>query len=183
LWSFDPKTHQERLIGPAPAEPDEPPPANGCDTFAKAGTWAACAKAEDLFLSRRGQPGGHFHIQRNDCLTLEPGKLGPCDTPFISLEWSAGGKWLLAGELGYDTSSSAPQLDYYVVDPLTMKIEKAASAAQALWIPGRSELLYVTPRHLEPLPGSGHERDVWVQQGMLILNELLARSFHLGRFV
>jgi len=169
LWSFDPATQQERLIGPEPPEPDEPaPPANRCATFAKAGTLEACGKAEDLFLSRQGQPVGHFHIQRNDCLTEDQRRLGPCDTPFISLDWSPNGKWLLAGELGYDTNSSAPQSDFYVVNALTMRLEKAVSAAQqALWIPGRVEILYATPRHLEALPGRGRERDVWVQQLML----------------
>ena len=70
-------------------------------------------------------------------------------------------------ELGLDTSSTAPQSDFYVVDPATIKLSKAASAYSALWLPGSDELLYTTPRDTVQLPGARRERTVWSQQLML----------------
>jgi hypothetical protein len=61
LWSFDPATHQERLIGPQPAEPDEPPPpANGCDTFAKVGAWKPAAKQKTCSCLAKARRSGTF---------------------------------------------------------------------------------------------------------------------------
>lgn len=167
LWSFDRKSGEEREIGPAPAPPDRKPPADGCDASAKAGTLEACGKEEDLFLSREGKPIGEFHIPANECVIDGRGTLGPCPTPIESLEWSPDSKWLLVEERGLHTNSTSPQSDYYVVDPVTMKLSKAASAVSALWLPGRDVLLYTAPRDLAPLPGTRTERTVWVQQLML----------------
>jgi hypothetical protein len=85
----------------------------------------------------------------------------------MSLEWSPDGKWLLVNELGLDTSSTAPQSDDYVVNAATMKLSKAASASEILWLPGSDQLLYTTPRDTAPLAGARRERDVWAQQLML----------------
>lgn len=170
LWSFDPASGEERVIGPPPAPPShEITPKNGCYVFAKAGILEACGKNEDLFLSRAGKAIGHFNIQTNECPIDDRGTIGKCDTPILSLEWSPDSKWLLVGELGLETGSSSPQFDYYVVDPTTMKLNKVASASQydILWLPGREELLYTTPTDTAPLPGARRERNVWVQQLML----------------
>lgn len=172
LWSFDPASGEERIIGRAPAPPN-PPEAlskNGCVWSAKAGTLEACSKnGEDLFLSRAAKTIGHFHIQVNECSGERGGTHGPCATPILTLEWLAEGKWLLVGELGLDTSSTAPQFDYYVVDPTTMKLQKVASAEQysMIWLPGRDELFYITPVDMAALPGAPRKRSVWVQQLML----------------
>jgi hypothetical protein len=66
-----------------------------------------------------------------------------------------------------DTSSTAPQSDDYVVNAATMKLSKAASASEILWLPGSDQLLYTTPRDTAPLAGARRERDVWAQQLML----------------
>ena len=167
LWSLDPTTREERVIGPGPEPPDHEVPKDGC---ARAGALEACIKnEEDLFLSRDGKPIGHFHIQVNGCLDERGGTHGPCATPILSLDWSPNGKSLLVGELGLETSSTAPQFDYYVVDPASMKLQKAASAEQysMIWLPGREDLLYTTPRDMASLPGARKVRHVWVQQLML----------------
>jgi len=170
LWSFDPTTGEERMIGPAPEPPERPAaaPKNGCDQSAKAGALEACAKEEELSITRAGQPIGHFRIQVNDCTDANGGAHGPCDTPILFLKWSPDSKWLLVGELGRETGSSAPQFDYYLVNSATMKLQKVASAEQysMIWLPGRDELLYTTPRDLASLPGARRERGVWVQQLM-----------------
>jgi hypothetical protein len=167
LWIFDPATGEERVIGPAPAPPNHEVPKNGC---VKSGALEACIRnEEDLFLSHDGKPIGHFHIQANECLDEHGGTRGPCATPILSLDWSPDGKWLLVGELGLDTSSTAPQFDYYVVEPASVKLQKAASAEQysMIWLPGRDDLLYTTSRDMASLAGARKARHVWVQQLML----------------
>jgi hypothetical protein len=171
LWSFDPATGEERVVGLAPAQKGRPEAArkNGCDWSAKAGALEACATDEDLSLSRAGQQIGHFHIQVKECSDERGGTHGPCATPILSLEWSPDGKWLLVGELGLETNSTAPQFDYYLVNPASMKLQKVASAEQysMMWLPGRDELFYTTPRDMASLPGAGRARRVWVRQLML----------------
>lgn len=165
-WSFDPSTGDEHQVGPAAGPPLRPEasPHNGCDRTAKAGAVEACAAREELTLSRAGKPIARFHLQVNECSDARGGTHGPCATPILSLEWSADGKWLLVGELGRDTNSTAPQFDYYVVDAAGLHLQKVASAEQysAQWLPGRDRLLYVTPRDLAQLPGAS-KRTVWVQ--------------------
>jgi hypothetical protein len=166
LWSFDPATGEERLIGPAPDPPNhEPAPHKGCNTYAQAGRLEACGSDEDLSVTRAGRQIGRFTIQTNICPIDDHGTLGKCDTPILSLEWSPDAKWLLVGELGLETGSSAPQFDYYLVDSATMKLSKVASASQwdIFWLPGRDRLLYITPQDLAPLPGTRRPRSVWVQ--------------------
>ncbi len=171
LWSFDPASGEEQMVGPAPEPPNDPEalPKNGCARSAKAGALEACATEEDLSLSRAGKPIGRFHIQVDECADERGGTHGPCEPPILSLEWSPDGKWLLVGELGLETNSSAPQFDYYVVDSASMKLQKAASAVQnsMIWLPGREELLYTTPKAMALLPGARRARHVWVQQLML----------------
>jgi hypothetical protein len=49
-----------------------------------------------------------------------------------------------------------------------MKIQKADAADQysMIWLPGRDELFYITPRDLAALSGARRPRGVWVQQLM-----------------
>jgi hypothetical protein len=162
LWSFDRATGAEHVIGPGLAMPDPKRGAKGCDVFAKAGALEACGKGQDLFVSRDGKRVGQFHIELNDCPDANSGTHEPCGTPIQDLEWSPNMKWLLAGEV-----SSLGQSDYSFVDAATMKLRKGPSAADALWLPGRDELLYTTPADLAPLPGARRARNVWVQQLML----------------
>jgi len=170
LWSFDRKSGLERMIGPAPQLPDDEPaktPANACDHVASAGGLDACAKAADLTLARAGKQVAHFHIQVNICLTQDGKTNGPCDTPIESLAWSHDRKWLIVEELGLETNSSAPQSDYYLVNAASLKLIKAVSAFEMVWLPERDQMVYVTPMDLAPLPGAMRARNVWVQQLML----------------
>ena len=162
LWSFDPASGEERVIGPPPTPPDhEPKPRNGCDVFAKAGRLEACGKAEDLSVSGGNKAIGHF--KTDECSIDDHGTLGKCETPIQSLEWSPDAKWLLAGAL-----EDLHEWDYYVVNPATMKLTRVATAFpnSGIWLPGRDELLYTTPENVAPLPGTRRERQVWVQQLM-----------------
>ena len=159
LWRFDPASGEERAIGPARAVSEREAPENGCVT---AGVLEACRRNEedDLFLSRGGKQIGHFHIQANDCLDEQVGSHGPCDAPILSLEWSPDGKRLLVGGL-----ADLHETYYFLVDAVAMKMQEAATAFpySMIWLPGREELLYVTPMQTAPLPGGRGERNVWVQ--------------------
>ena len=174
LWSFDPASGEERVVGPPPMPPShEPTPKNGCYASAKAGSLEACGKDEDLSVSRAGKLIGHFNVQTNECPIDDRGTMGKCDTPILSLEWSPDAKWLLVGEMGLDSR----QFDYYVVDAATMQLKKVASASQydILWLPGREELLYTTPIGLAALPGARRERNVWEQQ-LILFNPATGKS-------
>jgi hypothetical protein len=160
LWSFDPASGQERVIGPAPMPANhESKPQNECDVFAKARGLEACGKDEDLSVSRDNKAIGHF--KTDECPIDDHGTLGKCETPIQSLEWSPHAKWLLAGAL-----EDLHEWDYYVVNPATMKLARVATAFpnSVLWLPGRDELLYTTPEDVAPLPGARRERQVWVRQ-------------------
>jgi hypothetical protein len=155
LWSFDRATGEERVIGPAPASPVRKTPPDDCEAFAKRGALEACGKKDDVLLTRAGKPAGQFHLP-----------LDEYDARMESMTWSPDGKWLLVDELGEHTNSTSPQSDFYVIDPATKKISKAASASQALWLPGRDELLYTTPRDMAELRSAGRTVGVWAQQLM-----------------
>jgi hypothetical protein len=160
LWSFNPASGEERTIGlpPTPSN-DEPKPRNGCDVFAKAGKLEACAKGEDLSVSRDNQAIGHF--KTDECSIDDHGTLGKCEAPIESLVWSPDARWLSVGGL-----VDLHEWEYYVVNPARMKLTRFATALpnSVLSLPGRDELLYTTPENVAPLPGARRERQVWVQQ-------------------
>jgi hypothetical protein len=160
LWSFNPASGEERVIGPPPTPPNhEPKPQSGCDVFAKAGNLEACGKGEDLSVSRDNKAIGHF--KTDECSIDDHGTLGKCEAPILSLEWSPDAKWLSVGGL-----VDLHEWEYYVVNPAAMKLNRVATALpdSVFWLPGRDELLYTTPEYLAPLPGARRERKVWVQQ-------------------
>jgi hypothetical protein len=171
LWSFDRASGEERAIGPPPVVQGRELPKNGC---VKSGALEACRRDEKggLFLLRGGKQIGHFHIQANDCLDEHGGNHGPCDTPILSLEWSPDSKWLLVGGL-----ADAHETHYFLVDAVAMKLREAATAFpySMIWLPGREELLYVTPIETAPLPGGRGKRNVWVQH-LMVLNAVTGRS-------
>jgi hypothetical protein len=172
LWSLNPATGEETVIGPAP-EPKEDPGSRtrGCDQFAKLGELEACGNEETLVVSRSGRQLGRFQIQVNTCPmdnhgTTRPVELGKCETPIRSLAWAEDGKWLLIGEAGLNDGSDQRQDDYYVVNLANMKLSTIASAYTAFWLPGRDQIVFVTPEGLAPLPGQQRKHNVWVQQLM-----------------
>jgi hypothetical protein len=167
LWSLNPVTGEEGIIGPMP-EPKEEPGSRtrGCDRFAKMGELEACGNEEALVVSRSGKQIGRFRIQVNTCPIDSHGTIGKCETPIRSLRWSEDGKWLLIGEEGLNDGSGQRQDDYYLVNVATVKLSTVASAYTAFWLPRRDQIVYVTPQHLAPLPGGQRKHNVWVQQLM-----------------
>jgi hypothetical protein len=137
-----------------------------CDWSAKRGNLEACGNEETLVVSRSGRQLGQFQIQVNTCPIDNHGTIGKCETPIRSLDWTEDGKWLLIGEEGLHDGSGQRQDDYYLVNLATMKLSPVASASNAFWLPGRDQIVYVTPQHLAPLPGGQGKHNVWVQQLM-----------------
>jgi hypothetical protein len=167
LWSLNPGTGEETVIGLAPEPKEEPDsPKRGCDRFAKRGELEACGNEETLVVSRSGRQVGQFQIQVNTCPIDNHGTTGKCETPIRSLDWTEDSKWLLIGEEGLNDGSGQRQDDYYLVNLATMKVSTVASAYTAFWLPGRDQIVYVTPQGLTPLPGVHWKRNVWVQQLM-----------------
>jgi hypothetical protein len=167
LWSLNPATGEERVIGRAPEPKEEPvSPTRDCDRFAKLGELEACGNDETLAVSRSGKQIGRFQIQVNTCPIDNHGTVGKCETPIRSLDWTEDGKWLLIGEEGLNDGSGQRQDDYYLVNLGAMKLSTVASAYSAFWLPGRDQIVYVTPQGLAPLPGGQRKHSVWVQQLM-----------------
>jgi len=137
LWSLNPATGEEKVIGPAP-EPKGRPDSRtrSCDQFAKVGDLEACGNDETLVVSRAGRQIGRFQIQVNICPIDNHGTIGKCETPIRSLDWTEDGKWLLIGEEGLNDGSGQRQDDYYLVNLATMKLSTVASAYTAIWLPG-----------------------------------------------
>jgi hypothetical protein len=167
LWSLNPATGEERVIGRAP-EPKEEPGSRtrGCDQFAKHGDLEACGNEEILVVSRTGRQIGRFQIEVDTCPIDNHGTIGKCETPIRFLEWTEDGKWLLIGEEGLNDGSGQRQDDYYLVNLATLKLSTVASAETAFWLPGRNQIVYVTPQGLASLPGANRKRGVWVRQLM-----------------
>jgi hypothetical protein len=167
LWSLNPATGEEKVVGRAPepqGRPDSHSPS--CEQFAKVGEFEACGNEETLVVSRSGRQIGRFRIQVNICPIDNQGTIGKCETPIRSLEWTEDGKWLLIGEEGLNDGSGQRQDDYYLVNLATMKLSTVASAYTAFWLPGRDQIVYVTPEGLAPLAGQQRKHNVWVQQLM-----------------
>ena len=119
LWSFDRNTREENIVGPVPPESGQSRPRiKGCDVSAAARTVQACAKHSGLSISRDGKQTGSLRVSNDFC-------------PIQFLAWSPSGKWLLVGTLGADTNSTSPQSDLFVLDPVAMKLTKAASGNAA----------------------------------------------------
>jgi hypothetical protein len=167
LWNLNRVSGEESMIGPMP-EPKEETSSRkrGCDQFAKLGDLEACGNEETLVVSRSGEQIGRFQIQVNTCPIDNHGNIGKCETPIRSLDWTEDGKWLLIGEEGLNDGSGQRQDDYYLVNLATMKLSTVASAYTAFWLPGRNQIVYITPQDLAFLPGGPRKRNVWVQQLM-----------------
>ena len=155
LWSFDRTTRDEKVVGSVPPEVDQNTAGiKGCDVSAVSGPVQACAKHSELTISRGGNQTGTLRVSSDYC-------------PIQSLAWSPSGKWLLVGTIGTETNSTSPQSDLFVLDPVTMKLTKAASGNAAAWLPDRDEFFYTSPRDMASLAGARRPRGVWVQHLMV----------------
>jgi hypothetical protein len=154
LWNLNPVTGEETMVGPMPEAKEEPGSRTpGCDQFAKVGELEACGNEEALVVSQSGKQIGRFQIQVNTCPIDNHGTIGKCETPIRSLDWTEDGKWLLIGEEGLNDGSGQRQDDYYLLNLATMKVSTVASAETAFWLPGRNQIVYLTPQDLALLPG------------------------------
>jgi hypothetical protein len=154
LWSFDRLTRQERIVGAVPGEQQRESATKGCAVAASSGSLLACGNGKDIAISRDGKPTGRVHA-------------GERGTPILWLEWSPDRNWLLAATLGWETNSSSPQSDYYVVRADASTVIQVGSGNDGMWVPGRNQILYVSPRDLALLRSAGRRREVWVAHLML----------------
>jgi hypothetical protein len=81
-------------------------------------------------------------------------------TPPAAIGWSPDRNWFLAGTLGVNHSSTNPQSDYFVLAGGGTEWFFIGSGNDAMWIPGRNQVLYSSPRDLVPLTPSSRLR-VW----------------------
>jgi hypothetical protein len=91
---------------------------------------------------------------------MPPGAAFEQSEPEIE-QWSPDGKSLLVGTLGAETSSGSPQSDFFVLDLSSKTWTAAGSGNDAIWVPGRSAILFTTPRDLAPLGST--TKNVWVE--------------------
>lgn len=85
--------------------------------------------------------------------------------------WSPDDRTLLVGTYGENSSSTYPQMDYFLVDLVTKNWTRAMTGDSAVWLAGRNAILYTTPRDLVALPSGDHR--VWSAQ--LAVFDLTAR--------
>ncbi|HEX3878005.1 MAG TPA: hypothetical protein VHW24_13525 [Bryobacteraceae bacterium] len=84
----------------------------------------------------------------------------PNQPPADELRWSPDETKLLVGVNGQETNSGSPQSDFLMLDLTSEKWTHAGSGNNAVWLPGRNEIVYSTPRDLKALPGSS-KHNVW----------------------
>jgi hypothetical protein len=155
-WSFNRATGVERIIS---NQPPVHPAAEGthgapeCPVSARAGDLLACANGREVILFRNQAQIARARIAKQN---LRIGKLS----------WSPSREWLLVDTLGENSNSSSPQSDYYALDVLTRKVIPVGSGNSGLWVPGKTAILYTTPRELTPLPAAS-KRSVWISHVVL----------------
>jgi hypothetical protein len=148
LWSFDRTSKEEKIAGRVPERSDRKSPIKGCAVSATSGTAKACANGAEVVITRNQKQAAPVRIGH--------------DMPIEWMEWSPDDQWLLVATLGWETNSTSPQLDFYLVQAGPMAIVKVGSGNDGMWVPGRNEVLYTTPRDMGSLPGGRRERGVWV---------------------
>ena len=155
LWSFNLRTGLERVISNKPvSQPAEDKNADAnCPVSARAGDLLACAKGRDVVLLRN----------RNQ---VARARIGAEEVRIDGLFWSPSREWLLVATFGQNSNSSSPQSDYFAFDIVSRKVIPVGSGNSGMWVPGKSAILYTTPRVLAPLPNQS-THSVWVEHTML----------------
>ena len=153
LWSFDRQTGQERKLSADPKLPGDganQPSIADCNDA----VWShdkerlACSAGQDVLI--------------RDAVGKEVGRLhfGERATAPSAMAWSPDRKWLLVGTPGQDDNSTSRQSDYFALDLGRMAWIPVGSGNDAMWLPGRNEIIYSTPRELAALTPSSKHR-VW----------------------
>lgn len=73
------------------------------------------------------------------------------------LGWSPNGKYLLISTRGESDNSTSRQSDFFILDAARSEWIAAGSGNDAMWVPGRNEIVYSTPRDLSEVG----KRSVW----------------------
>ncbi|HEY1949043.1 MAG TPA: hypothetical protein VGG97_18695 [Bryobacteraceae bacterium] len=150
-WSFNRATGVERVISNQrvihPAAEENHGTAE-CPVSARARDLLACASGREVILFRNQAQITRARVAKQN-LRIE------------KLSWSPSREWLLVGTLGENSNSSSPQSDYYALDVLSRKVLPIGSGNSGLWIPGKTAVLYTTPRELMPLPAPS-KHSVWI---------------------
>jgi hypothetical protein len=135
-------------------------PIAACETgalWSPDGTRIACSAGQDIVIvdvaAQRETERVRFSGRKDptlDVIYSEP----------RAAAWSPDGKQLLARTYGRNSSSDAPQADYFLLDLTAKTWTPAMTGNDAMWLPGRQAIVYTTPIDLLPLPPSGEHR-VW----------------------
>jgi hypothetical protein len=155
-WSFNRATGVERVIANKLVAPPAAPLAEGkpdCSVSARAGDLLACASGRDVVLFRNQAQIAHVRVAKHDLRISR-------------LSWSPSREWLLVDTLGQNSNSTSPQSDYYAVDVVSRKVAPAGVGNSGIWVPGKTAVLYTTPRELTLLPNSS-KHSVWVSHVVL----------------
>jgi hypothetical protein len=154
LWSLNRETGEERKVSADPKLPVGPasqPPITECSQAAWApdNTRFACSSGQNILIydAATRKEFGRAHFAERPTV---PG----------AIAWSPNQKWLLVGTQGQDDNSTSRQSDYFVLDLGRMTWVAAGSGNDAMWLPGRDEIVYSTPRDLVSLTHSS-KHQVW----------------------
>jgi Tol biopolymer transport system component len=164
-WSFDRKTGIEEPLNGAPPRAGIGTPDTstlrvpGCDdrTWAPApgGSRAVCTADGETLVIVDLSSGNEVERIRFD-------QRYPTGEPYppwaLQSTWSPDGHTLLVGT--YGGSSTAPALDFFLLDLSTKTWTRAMTGNSAVWLPKGDAIIYETPRDLMPLPLSATHR-VW----------------------
>jgi hypothetical protein len=157
LWTFEPKSGVERKVSADPKLPAaqaKQPPVAQCSHA----VWSqdhgrfACSLGQDVLIydgpTRKEIGRAHF-TERSTAPNV--------------IAWSPNRKWVLVRTQGQSDNSTARQSDYFVLDIGRMAWDAVSSGNDAMWVPGRNEIIYSTPRNLVPLTLSS-KHQVWSSQ-------------------
>jgi hypothetical protein len=150
LWRFDRKSAEERKVASAKPAPVKPPAVPECadPIWAQDKTRFACSHGQNVFLyegKTKKLIGKPLFTERR--------------TPPSVIGWSPNRKWLLVTTQGESDNSTSRQSDFFVLDISRMAWIAAGSGNNALWVPARNEIVYSTPRELEPMTASSKHQE------------------------
>ncbi|HWC97905.1 MAG TPA: hypothetical protein VG456_14180 [Candidatus Sulfopaludibacter sp.] len=137
MWSFNRTTKVERPAGAQPKPPDgRRVPLVGCESSAWSSdeTRGACVVGQNIVFYNASQGAIAARVP-----------FEPRPTPPEVLGWSPDGKWLLVSTMGAKDHRTS---DYFLLNTEDHTWVAAGSGNDALWVPGRNEILYSAPREL-----------------------------------